>query len=96
MDQASVDLCSGRFGHVRNRGPVDRPQQRPIGNPQIASGTEATVLSIRMLMTEQPLLGQIYVTAPPTLRELVIGPLTGYTEDDLTPGGRLAAPFPER
>ena len=61
-----------------------------FGNPQIASGTEATVLSIRTPTTEQPLLGQIYVTAPPTLRELVIGPLTGYTEDDLTPGGRLA------
>ncbi len=61
-----------------------------FGNPQIASGTEGQVLGIRMLLTEQPLLGQIYFYSPSDgLRKLLVGPLTGYTAEDLGPGGRL-------
>jgi hypothetical protein len=61
-----------------------------FGNPQIASGTDASVLGMRMLLTEQPLLGIVYVYSPPTVRAHIVGPLTGYTEDDLKRGGRLA------
>jgi len=57
-------------------------------NPQIASGAE-TVLGIRMLYAEQPLLGGFYMFSPSRVRQRVIGPLTGYTEADLKPGGRL-------
>ena len=57
-------------------------------NPQIASGAEK-VLAIRMLLAEQPLLGSVYMFSPSSIRQRVIGPLTGYTEADLKPGGRL-------
>ena len=59
-------------------------------NPQIASGTETTVLGIRMLMTEQPLRGALYLFSPSSVKTRVVGPLTGYTKDDLLPGGRLS------
>ena len=62
-----------------------------FGNPQIASGTEVTVLGTRMLLMEQTLLGQLYLYSPYALKQRVFGPLTGYSEDDLKPGGRLAA-----
>ena len=60
-----------------------------FGNPQIASGTDASVLGTRMLLMEQPLLGQVYLYSPYSFRKFLVGPLTGYTEDDLKPGGRL-------
>jgi hypothetical protein len=60
-----------------------------FGNPQIVSGTDASVLGIRMLLMEQPLLGGLYMYSPNLLRKRVVGPLTGYTEEDLKPGGRL-------
>jgi hypothetical protein len=60
-----------------------------FGNPQIASGTEASVLGSRMLLMEQPLIGQVYLYSPGFFKRLV-GPLTGYSKDDLKPGGRLA------
>ena len=40
---------------------------------------------------EQPLLGQLYLYSPYALKQRVFGPLTGYGEDDLKPGGRLEA-----
>jgi hypothetical protein len=57
--------------------------------PQIAAGTEASVVGIRMLLTEQPLLGVVYFFSPSSVRTSVIGPLTGYTNADLLSGGRL-------
>ena len=57
-----------------------------FGNPQIASGTDESVLGIRLLLMEQPLLGQLYLYSP---KKWLIGPLTGYGPDDLKPGGRL-------
>jgi hypothetical protein len=60
-----------------------------FANPQIASGTDTSVLGIRMLLTEQPLLGGLYMFSPSGVRKLVIGPLTGYTDKDLNQGGRL-------
>ena len=57
-------------------------------NPQIASGTEGSVVGIRMLIAEQPLIGAFYFFSPSTIRTIV-GPLTGYTKNDLLPGGRL-------
>lgn len=60
-----------------------------FGNPQIASGTDVAVLGTRLLLMEQPLLGQVYFHSSARLRRLV-GPLTGYTPDDLNSGGRLA------
>ena len=62
-----------------------------LGKPQIASGTEVTVLGTRMLLMEHTLLGQLYLYSPYALKQRVFGPLTGYGEDDLKPGGRLAA-----
>lgn len=62
-----------------------------FGKPQIASGTEASVVGIRMLLMEQPLLGQLYLYSPPAFKKRLIGPLTGYGEEDLKPGGRLEA-----
>src|SRR4029078_6192980 len=61
-----------------------------FGKPQIAAGTDVTVLGARMLLTEHTLLGQLYLYGPYDLRQRVLGPLTGYSEDDLKPGGRLA------
>jgi hypothetical protein len=61
-----------------------------LGKPQIVSGTDASVVGIRMLITEQPLLGVLYYSSPGRMKSRVIGPLTGYTKDDLLPGGRLA------
>lgn len=60
-----------------------------FGNPQIASGTDASVLGIRMLLMEQPLLGQLYLYSPNAFKQRLVGPLTGYSQDDLKPGGRL-------
>ncbi len=57
--------------------------------PQIAAGTEGPVVGIRMLLTEQPLLGVVYFFSPSSIRTSVIGPLTGYTNADLLSGGRL-------
>ena len=57
-----------------------------FGNPQIASGTDVSVLGIRLLLMEQPLLGQLYLYSP---KKWLVGPLTGYGPDDLKPGGRL-------
>ena len=62
-----------------------------FGNPQIAAGTDVSVLGTRLLLTEQPLLGQLYLYSPYALKQRVFGPLTGYGEDDLKPGGRLEA-----
>ena len=62
-----------------------------FGKPQIAAGTDVTVLGTRMLLTEHTLLGQLYLYSPYALKQRVFGPLTGYSEDDLKPGGRLAA-----
>ena len=59
-----------------------------LGNPQIASGTDVSVLGTRLLLMEQPLLGQVYLYSPSPIRR-VIGPLTGYSQADLKPGGRL-------
>ena len=59
-------------------------------NPQISSGPETTVLGIRMLMSEQPLLGVLYLVSPSTMKTRVVGPLAGYTKQDLLPGGRLS------
>ena len=59
-------------------------------NPQIASGTDASVLGTRMLLMEQPLLGQLYLYSPYAFKKTLVGPLTGYNEEDLKPGGRLA------
>ena len=61
-----------------------------FGKPQIAAGTDVTVLGTRMLLTEHTLLGQLYLYSPYALKQRVFGPLTGYSEDDLKPGGRLA------
>ena len=41
-------------------------------------------------MTEQPLLGTLYLVSPGSMKTLVVGPLTGYTKQDLLPGGRLS------
>lgn len=60
-----------------------------FGTPQIVAGTEGPVVGIRMLLTEQPLLGAIYFFSPSSMKTKVIGPLTGYTKADLLPGGRL-------
>ena len=60
-----------------------------FGNPQIASGTEASVLGTRMLLMEQPLLGQFYLYSPGSFRTRLVGPLTGFTKEDLNVGGRL-------
>ena len=62
-----------------------------FGKPQIVSGTEVTVLGTRMLLTEHTLLGQLYLYSPRPIRQHVLGPLTGYGEDDLKRGGRLVA-----
>ncbi len=59
-----------------------------FGNPQIASGTDVSVLGTRLLLMQEPLLGQVYLYSPPTIRK-VIGPVTGYSAADLKPGGRL-------
>lgn len=61
-----------------------------FGNPQIASGTDASVLGIRMLLMEEPLVGQVYLYSPDSFK-WVIGPLTGFSDSDLRPGGRLEA-----
>ena len=61
-----------------------------FGNPQIASGTDASVLGIRLLLMEEPLVGQVYLYSPDSLKWLV-GPLTGYDTSDLKRGGRLEA-----
>ena len=60
-----------------------------FGNPQIAAGTDVSVLGIRMLLMEQPLVGQLYLYSPDAFKKRLVGPLTGYGEDDLKPGGRL-------
>jgi hypothetical protein len=62
-----------------------------FGKLQIVSGTDGTVLGTRMLLTEHPLLGQFYLYTPSAFRDRVVGPLTGYSKDDLKPGGRLEA-----
>ena len=59
-----------------------------FGNPQIASGTDVSVLGIRLLLMEQPLLGQFYLYSP---KKWLVGALTGYGPEDLKPGGRLEA-----
>lgn len=56
--------------------------------PQIASRGEE-VLGVRVLLTEQPLLGTLYASSPDRIKKRYIGPLTGYTRKDLKPGGRL-------
>lgn len=58
-----------------------------FGKPQINTGGEL-VLAIRMLLTEQPLLGNVYWYSPGPIKKL-IGPLAGYTPADLVPGGKL-------
>jgi hypothetical protein len=58
-------------------------------SPQITAGTEGAVLGIRMLVVEQPLLGAIYFFSPAFMKTRIVGPLTGYTQQDLLPGGRL-------
>ena len=60
-----------------------------FGKLQIVSGTDASVLAIRMFLMEQPLFGGLYMYSPNFLRKRVVGPLTGYTDKDLGPGGRL-------
>ena len=57
-----------------------------FGKPQIAAGTDVTVLGTRMLLTEHTLLGQLYLYSPDDLRQRVFGPLTGYSDEDLKPG----------
>ena len=54
-----------------------------FGTPKIASGTDASVLSIRMLLTEHSLLGQLYIYSPLSVRKRLVGPLTGYSEAEL-------------
>jgi hypothetical protein len=60
-----------------------------FGTPKIASGTDASVLGTRMLLLEHSLLGQVYLYSPAAVRKQLVGPVTGYSEDDLKPGGRL-------
>ena len=60
-----------------------------LGNPQIAAGTDESVLGIRMLLMEQPLVGQLYLYSPDAFKKRLVGPLTGYGPEDLKPGGRL-------
>jgi hypothetical protein len=60
-----------------------------FGNPQIAAGTDVSVLGIRLLLMEQPLLGQLYLYSPDAFKKRLVGPLTGYGPEDLKPGGRL-------
>jgi hypothetical protein len=43
-----------------------------------------------MLITEQPLLGALYLFSPGGVKTHIVGPLTGYTQRDLEPGGRLS------
>jgi len=40
-------------------------------------------------LDEQPLLGAIYMFSPSSVKQRMIGPLTGYAKKDLKPGGRL-------
>ena len=61
-----------------------------FGNPQIASGTDASVLGIRLLLMKEPLLGQVYLYSP-NLFKWLIGPLVGFSDRDLEPRGRLEA-----
>ncbi len=60
-----------------------------LGKAQLAE-RGAEVMATRVLLTEQPFLGSLYFFSPPSLREWLIGPLTGYEPEDLKPGGRLA------
>ncbi len=60
-----------------------------FGHAQMKTGG-SEVLAVRVLLTEQPLLGALYVYSPSgILKRRVIEPLTGYTKADLKPGGRL-------
>ena len=61
-----------------------------FGKPQIASGTDKSVLGIRLLLMQEPLVGQIYLYSPNSFKWLV-GPLVGFSDRDLKPGGRLEA-----
>jgi hypothetical protein len=56
-------------------------------NAQINTGA-GKVLALRMLYTEQPLLGGLYIFSPSSVRQF-IGPITGYTPEDRKQGGRL-------
>ena len=58
-----------------------------FGKPQMSDRADA-ILGYRLLMAEQPLLGQIYAYSPTVLRR-VIEPWTGYAPEDLRTGGRL-------
>jgi hypothetical protein len=60
-----------------------------FGTPKVASGTDASVLGIRMLLLEHSLLGLYYLYRPPGFRKRLAGPLPGYSYDDLKQGGRL-------
>jgi hypothetical protein len=59
-----------------------------FNKPVIVSGTDVSVLAIRLLLMEQPLSGQLYLYSPTLLKKLA-GPLTGYDKADLEPEGRL-------
>jgi len=48
------------------------------------------IMGQRVLLVEKPLLGELYFFSPQWLRNWPIGPLTGYTPQDLRPGGRIA------
>jgi hypothetical protein len=58
-----------------------------FGTPHMANRAD-TILGYRLLLAEQPLLGQIYAFSPTGIRR-VIEPWTGYAPEDLTTGGRL-------
>ena len=47
------------------------------------------MLSYRVILTQYPALGSIYAYSPPAYRGWV-GRLTGYSEQDLMPGGVLS------
>jgi hypothetical protein len=60
-----------------------------FGKPQIAK-RGADVLALRVLITEQPLTGSLYAFSPDAYRPF-LGPLWGYSPQDLQPGGKLFA-----
>jgi len=59
-----------------------------FGTAQITTRA-SEIMGTRVLLVEQPLLGEIYFFTPAWLGKWPIGRMTGYTAKDLMPGGRI-------
>jgi hypothetical protein len=59
-----------------------------FGTAQITERA-SEIMGTRVLLVEQPLLGEIYFFTPAWLRKWSVGSLTGYTPTDLLPGGPI-------